>query len=311
MSHYGLKISKGESPDKTPYTIYLPHNKNISERKWTQDYIQFASIDPARKNFALRIERRYYDGRIIPIVFDKTSIELIVEEGEIIICKTFDNLSNFLGKYLIFFLECHFLIIERQLPQNYKATRIAQHTISYLSVKLCDSELLPSIIEVDPKLKGKILGAPKNITDKQLKTWAVERSRELLILRGDEFSINVMNHFKNKQDDLGDTVCMIESLCILWGLLPQVVSVQTTQINKTTTVLPKQTTTNEIVSKSTILPKQSLTELVSKPTTVPSQLNKPINKTTKVTPTQNITNPTQSLNLSLAKLTITLPIKPQ
>jgi hypothetical protein len=222
MAHFGLKIGKSESPDKVPYTVYYPHTMACGERKWTQPWYQIVSIDPARKNYAMRIERRYHNGWITPIVFDKVSIESIQEQDNILICHTYEVLTTFLDKYQQFYNECHFIIIERQLPQNYKATRIAQHSISYFSIRLHNLPLLPSIVEVDPKLKGKTLGAPKNITDKQLKTWAVEKARELLTIRKDQFSLDVLNHFRNKQDDLSDTVCQAEALFICWGLLPTI-----------------------------------------------------------------------------------------
>jgi hypothetical protein len=220
MSHFGLKISKSESPDKTPYTVYYPHSIPSTERKWIQPYYQVISIDPARKNYGFRIERRYHNGWITPIVFDKTAVESFEQEGDTIICNTYQVLTAFLTKYEQFYDDCHFIIIERQLPQNYKASRIAQHTISYFSIRTHNKPLLPSIIEIDPKLKGKILGAPKGTTDKQLKTWAIEKARELLSIRKDDFSLQVLDHFRNKQDDLSDTVCQAEALFICWGLQP-------------------------------------------------------------------------------------------
>ena len=220
MSHFGLKISKSESPDKTPYTTYYPHSLPHTDRRWIQPYVQFGSIDPATKNYAVRIERRYHNGWITPVVFDKTSLKTVDQEGTSTICTTYKTLTEFLEKYIKFFHDCHFIIIERQLPQNYKATRIAQHTISYLSIKLYNTLLLPSIIEVDSKLKGRILGAPKGISDKQLKSWAVEEGRKLFTTRLDDFSLNVLNHFSTKQDDLCDTVCQIEAICICWGIMP-------------------------------------------------------------------------------------------
>lgn len=219
MSHFGLKISKSECPDKTPYTVYYPHEIPSTEKKWDQGYYQVVSIDPARKNYALRIERRYHNGWITPLVFDKVSIESFREEGNTMICDTYQVLTKFLSKYQQYYNDCHFVIIERQLPQNYKATRIAQHSISYFSICLYNKPLLPSIIEVDPKLKGKMLGAPKGIGDKQLKSWAIDKARELLTIRKDNFSLEVLDHFRNKQDDLSDTVCQIEAVFICWGLL--------------------------------------------------------------------------------------------
>jgi hypothetical protein len=222
MSHFSknsIKINKTESPDKTPYTVYYPHDVDPNERKWTQNYYQIISIDPGRKNYALRIERRYNDGWIIPLVFNKVSVESIREDGQNKICDTYKVLTKFLDEYQNFYKESHFIIIERQLPQNYQATRISQHTISYFNIRLCNVGLFPSIIEVDPKLKGKMLGAPKGINDKQLKSWAVEKARELLNIRQDQFSLEILDKFKKKQDDLSDTVCQIEAICICWGLM--------------------------------------------------------------------------------------------
>lgn len=224
MSYYGRKTKEkvSEAPHKTPYTMYYPHTRPISERNWNQPYYQVASIDPARLNYALRVERRYNNGWITPIVFDKAKVELIEEKDGIITDKTYDVLTKFLSDYIKIFQECHYIVIERQVPMNYRAVRISQHTISYFSSILFNTDLLPSIVEVDPKLKGKVLGAPSGLTGNQLKTWAVETARNLLTIRGDSFSLGVLDHFKNKQDDLSDTVCQVEALFIHWKLLPTI-----------------------------------------------------------------------------------------
>lgn len=220
MSHFGgPKTSKAESIDKTPYTTYYPHNISHTNRIWNQDYYQFVSIDPARKNYALRIERRFHNGKIIALAFDKTSVEDIQQEGTNTVCNTYQVLTEFLDKYKSFYDDSHFIVIERQLPQNYKATRIAQHSITYFSIYLHNKPLLSSIVEIDPRLKGKMLGAPKNITDKQLKSWAIEKARGLLTFREDIFSLKVLDFFKKKQDDLCDTVCQLEALAMSWGLV--------------------------------------------------------------------------------------------
>ena len=223
MAHFGLRINKTQAPDKTPYTIYYPHSTPSEQRNWKEDYYQVVSIDPAvSKNYALRIERRYFSGHIVPIVFDKTQIEQSSISNGITLCETYNNLTNFLDKYKEIYYQCHFVFVERQLPQNYKATRVGQHTISYFNISLKDKPLCPTILEVDPKLKGKMLGVPKGISDKQLKVWAIEKARELLAVRGDNFSLSVMNHFSRKQDDLADTVVQIEAIFILWGFKPTV-----------------------------------------------------------------------------------------
>lgn len=215
MSYYGLKIKKSETPDKTLYTVYYPHSIDVSMRSWTQDYYQIVSIDPNQKNYAIRIERRYKNGWITPLVFDKVTLNKSTIESDVTICDTYQHLTSILDKYVSYYDSCHFIIIKRQPPQDYRAVRISTHTISYFSIRLHNTPLLSSIIELDPKLK--ILGAPKGITEKQFKAWMVEKARELLTLRQDTFSIKILNYFPTKQDDLSRTVCQAEALFIYWG----------------------------------------------------------------------------------------------
>lgn len=231
--NFGRKYSKCQSPDKTPYTLYYPHsdftdqltsvNKSnvlnlLNPSYKSEKYIQIVSIDPGIKNYAFRIERRYKNGWITPVVFDKWKLSDSIIMSDCTINHTFQSLTNFLLKYKDFILKSHFIIIERQLPHNYKATRISQHTISFFSFFLANNSLRSLIFEIDPKLKGKLLHSPPNINEKQLKTWAVEKAIELLNIRKDIFSLNILSHYKSKKDDLADTICQIEALFIFLNL---------------------------------------------------------------------------------------------
>lgn len=252
---------KSERPDKTPYTVYYPHSTPPQQRKWDQKYLQIVSIDPARKNYAMRIERRYDNGWITPVMFDKVAIQQTQEVNETTISQTYDNLTKFFNKYKALFTECHIVIFERQLPQNYQAVRIAQHTLSYFAITLCDMPLLPSIIEVDAKLKGRILGYQKGM---DLKQWAVSKAREILELRKDEFSLQVMDGFRSKQDDLADTVCQIEALLISWGFPP-------------TAAAPTITTNNihsGVQNITTVLTPTMVVKKYSKPAVIPAPAGK-------------------------------------
>lgn len=220
MAKFVKKTPKSEQSDKGPFTLYYPHTKKEKEKE--RNYIQFFSIDPAKCNYCIRIERRYNCGKIIPIAFDKTSVEHSITKDyngvNITMSKTYENIDSFLEKYSEFFIDCHYFIIERQLPINYKSTRIAQHTISYLCDKTKDMPLLPEIIEICPRLKGKQLKVPKNINETALKAWTVSMARRILKLREDDFSIGVMDYCSKKQDDFADTVCQIEAFCMFVGL---------------------------------------------------------------------------------------------
>lgn len=214
MPRFSVKMKVSEKPDTEPYTLYYPHSVPVSSRNWTQDYYQLVSIDPATKNFAFRIERRYHNGRIITLAFDKVSIENKNPE----FCETYENLTKFLDQFREHYPLCHFIVLERQMADNYKTTRIAQHTISYFSFLLRNMPLLPAVVEVDPKLKGKILRAPRGITQTQLKAWAIEKAIELINKRKDGEAFSVLKKYSRKMDDLADTICQVEALFIIWGL---------------------------------------------------------------------------------------------
>lgn len=218
MNRFAPKTSKKQQAYKTPYVTYWPHSKPVEDRKWDPSYYQVVSIDPALVNYAIRIERRYMDGRIIPIVFYKGVVHSDQETDNNTIVYTYRKLSEFLDKYKQFYFDCHYIIIEKQMPQNFQVVTIEHYTIAYFSNLLFDSPLLPSIISVDPKLKGKMLGVPKGLTYTQLKAWSVQKAHELLKARGDTYSLGVLQEFKKKMDDLSDVVIQIEAVFLSWGL---------------------------------------------------------------------------------------------
>jgi hypothetical protein len=221
MSHYGLKIPKGQAPDKSQYTLYYPHILPIKEREWENIYVQFVSIDPGTKNFAFRIERRYYNGKIETYAFEKHSpLEIKTEQinnDNVTINHLYNNINLILNKHKTLYETTHYIIIERQLPQNYMATRVAQHFISYFIHELTDKFLRASILEVDPKLKGKMLKAPKGMRERELKVWSTHEARRLFVLNKDNFSLNILDKTR-KKDDLADTKCQTEAICILFHL---------------------------------------------------------------------------------------------
>ena len=208
---WGQKVATSQQQEKTPFVYYYPHSIPKEKRNWNQGFIQIVSIDPGKVNYAFRIERRYDSGEIIPIVFDKKKIESFTTNEEITFVNTFKNLTEFLDQYKQFYYESHYVIIEKQMPFNYQAVRISQHTISYFLSVLKDKPLLPPIIEVDSKLKGKMLGYQKG---EDLKAWAVKTAREMFTKRNDDFSLGVLDYFKTKQDDLSDTACQIEAFLL-------------------------------------------------------------------------------------------------
>lgn len=221
------KTPKSQLPDKTPYTAYNPHTIPLSERNWSQDYYRILSIDPGIKNFGIRIEDRprlKSNSLITTKLFQRLTLSSLspsLSSDSIInndnLSFIYDIITNFLDQHLDLIKSCHFIIFERQLPINYRTVRVSQHLLSYFLLHLKNSPLLPIILEIDPKLKSKQLGAPSGLNDKQIKDWSVEKALYLLELRKDSFAIDIINKERNhrgkkKPDDLADTVCQIEAL---------------------------------------------------------------------------------------------------
>lgn len=137
------------------------------------------------------------------------------------------------------------LVIERQLPDNYKLVRIQQHVMTIFESVLGHYRDF-SIVEIPARLKSKQNGADPNIKAHALKTWSIDAARMLFARRRDEAGIlsltkkRVVTQRKNKAkladtaaqasavaepmlpaqkvDDLADTVNQAEAFSMLVGL---------------------------------------------------------------------------------------------
>lgn len=217
---YPKKIPKSEKPDNSDYTIHHCHStqepKNWYEKR---DFIRVMSIDPGKRNFCFRIEmRNLISGKITPEVYERIDLIGTLVDGRVIVDFINNNALIILDTYISLILNCDLVIIERQMATNYKMVRFSQHVITYLMVKLRDNSLKTVIMEIDSKMKTKILKAPKGLGAKEVKKWSIERALEILTLRNDQNSLMIINKAKTKKDDLADTVVQIEAVFIRMGL---------------------------------------------------------------------------------------------
>lgn len=217
-------IPKSQQPDKSPFTLYHP---NGPPKDWKENYYQVVSIDPSELNFGFRIERRYLNGYIVPLAFDRISFgpppirRRRNTEGKLVPIdpppdpnlpvETYLKITAYLNQFTSFYWETHMFIMERQLPHNYKAVRISQHVLSYYLAVLSTSPLSPVVMEVDPRLKSKELGCPRGLNERQNKMWLIQKAMELCQIRGDIASYDQINTAK-KKDDLADTICQVEAI---------------------------------------------------------------------------------------------------
>ena len=234
---YQRKTPKSQQPYKSDYIGHNPHTISLSKQKWP-DRIRIISIDPGVTHYAIRVEERNIKRNdvIKTLHFDKVGLkkdeQLLTDDN---LCPVYSFIENYLDKYLDLFKTCHVVIIEKQLPVNYKAVRMSQHTLTYFMIHLKNiSPTLPLIFEIKPQLKGRELGVPPNLNERGLKLWAVEKARELLMDRSDYEGLEVLDRKdpltkrKEKKDDLSDTVCQIEAFCSIfsWPLTEQTIELK-------------------------------------------------------------------------------------
>src|SRR5579863_4251145 len=210
---YQQKIPKGERPDTSIYTIHHCHS-TLKPIEWYQrkDWQRVLSIDPGKRNFCFRIETWDFTKQKISMeAYEK--IDLIGSEASPGAGEHIEyinrNVISILDKYEKLIANCDLVIIERQLPINYRMVRFSQHIITYLTIKLRDNTCKTVIIEIDPRLKTQQFGI-KGLDKRGVKKWAIEKANEILTLRDDQASLNIIKKAKSKKDDLSDTVVQVE-----------------------------------------------------------------------------------------------------
>lgn len=211
MARYGSSL-------KNSYIVYSPEPSVFQTQVWSERYIQGLSIDPAINHFAVSIERRYHNGVIVILTllkyeFPAESIDLAAQG---VYHSIYNDVTSVLNNLKPYYPECHYFVLERQPPIREDVMRVAQHALSYFLLHCSSLPLRPRIMEVNSKLKGKILGAPKGVKQAALKSWSENYGLELLTLRGDKRAIEIVKHTK-KKNDLTDAINQFEALMIILG----------------------------------------------------------------------------------------------
>jgi len=222
--YHQKKPAKSEQHFTNVLLAHNPHNIPLDKRKWPER-IRIISVDPGCTHFSLNISERNIrrDEPIITLLLDKVGLTKEEQEPDKDnVTRIFTFIQDFLDKHRELFLTCHMVLIEKQLPINYRAVRMSQHVLTYFMILLKNKEPeLPMFLEVAPTLKGRELGAPSNLNERGLKQWAVVKATELLTIREDKKGLEILNRKikgkKEKKDDLADTIIMAESVCSQFG----------------------------------------------------------------------------------------------
>lgn len=200
------KIKTEEEAQFPMLVFYNPHSIPLTQRDWSKDpYLQICTFDPAKKNLGIRVERRY-ENKVETVILERVDLTRYSE--------IFVALTEVLNMNFELFSKSHIVGIEIQLYFNPIVARVQQHILTYFLMRMKDLPHLPLIMDVNSKLKGNILGAPKGC---DLKKWAPEKAIELFQQRGDQMGMKLLTS-ERKQDDRADVTLMAEAIVKYLGI---------------------------------------------------------------------------------------------
>jgi hypothetical protein len=189
----------------TPF--YYVHSAHGLDTLLGKDVITILSVDPARDNYAFRIERRYVRGSTVEtLAFERVGFLT----GQAI----YSDVIKFLDSY--YYAEVDLVLVEKQPGLSAVIDNVATITLTYF-ILLSKSRPMV-VISVNSKLKKTILGRDK-LTSRQLKARSVAKAHALLTRYKDEKGLSIMRRYTDKEDDLADTVCQIEAFLLLVGII--------------------------------------------------------------------------------------------
>lgn len=174
--------------------------------------LYICAIDPGIRNLCLRISKyNRATEKSTSIVFDKIDLIEAKDEGRSI--DYYGRMFNHLDKYKHLLINCQYIGVEAQLPINYDMVRMGQHIITYLMCLVRNLGCKPLIFEIDPKLKSKMLLAPK-MNKAELKIWSRDMAVMFLRNDGEVKAADILEKLP-KGDDYGDVICYEKVIILL------------------------------------------------------------------------------------------------
>lgn len=187
---------------------------------------QTVSIDPGIKNFAIRIEKRYRNLYVETVHMSKYDFSSYGDVSESTGTTKIDPViitaaTCILNDLLPIMQDSRIIGIERQMAINYKSSRIFQHVMTYFMMVVTTFKYPCVIMDISPKLKGKILGAPKGLKYNELKYWSIQMGIQYSTWRNDQVALEVIKGYQKKGKlaaaDITDTLIQMEAWFILVG----------------------------------------------------------------------------------------------
>jgi len=215
--------------DRSDYIIYYPYPCTALPPIGPDippEGCQCLSIDPAIKTFSITIEKRYAHGYIETIYMANLDFSPYGDVNEstgttAVSPGILAAITAVIQQLLTWISECRLIVVERPLAKNYKTSRVYQHLLTYFSAIAPTFKHYCLVMDVSPKLKGRVLGAPPHLNYNGLKAWAVDKAIELYTWRGDQTALNFILAWKKKgktaASDPSDAAIQLEALLIALG----------------------------------------------------------------------------------------------
>lgn len=212
---FAKKPREKQKEVKLPLIYYKIHDipyLNLNSLEW----IHCVGFDPGMVNPSIRMEsRNQWTGEIKPIftikfdLYELFEVEVDEQYKTDNAPYTFFKLLNNIKNYLIC---ANIIIMEKQLPINYKAVCISKYFIAWCHSNLANNAAATILVEMAPVTKYLELGCPKEYNENAKKKWGIEKALELSQMRLDHETYNlIVKAPKSKRDDMADAILMIET----------------------------------------------------------------------------------------------------
>lgn len=217
---YQQKVPKKDKQETSSYTIHASSVNGTPLQilsSLTCGYVNTVSIDPATDNCGFRIET--WIGGQYPKTIYVDKVKFDRDERNDGTLGLVSSVIKYLNQFKEQFKHVHIFALERQMAINYNAIRVAYTMISYFTNLIYSGEMLSEaqfIVEINPQLKGKILGAPKGCDKRTLKQWAVDYTLSDVRISNDVLLWNKINELR-KKDDICDTYVQLRAFFKLIG----------------------------------------------------------------------------------------------
>lgn len=204
------KYQKKQPLMKDDFIIYS-RNRDYETILAKESYY-VVGMDPGTKNFAAGIEKRSCVHPAETIALFKFGVNKKKSESKF--NPTYFQFVAAMEDYAEWWPHIEIIYIERQMSVNTDVSEAFAIALTYLVLHCPDAVIL----EINPKIKGKVLGFTEKYAHNTVKKWATNvAAPAILDVRNDEFGKARLKKkagngsYANKMDDKADVVCTIEA----------------------------------------------------------------------------------------------------